>query len=283
MCKTRANSVFIQTLVAMSVQAAQTITLAVLSSRVTLGIPLVVAHTNIGKATEYSSIGDAQLQWFPVAFLALATLNHLVSASVWKCGYYESYIRRGNGWICWVEYAFSASLMNIGIVTLCGATDLLLLLSVGGLTATTMCFGWLTEVFVVKKSWAYAWISFGIGCVPFLFAWGVITALYSFTASGAPGFVNAVFVTMFVAESSFAVNTAVFVHRTQRSALPPPPPSDMPALLSSNTGRSDRPRPADDSTFAVAAHDYESAKIWLSLVAKTTLAWLLFGGINAQS
>lgn len=174
-----------------------------------------------------------------------------------------------------MEYAFSASLMNIGIVALCGATDLLLLLAVGGLTATTMIFGWIAEVFVTKRMWAAAWLSFSAGCVPFLFVWGIITTLYAATASGAPGFVHAIFVTMFLAECSFAVNTTVFIYRVQKASNK----RDAARLLEAKTRRA-----RDNSHYYLSeALDYESVKIWLSFTAKTTLAWLLFGGTNAQS
>mgnify|MGYP002133659313 CR=1 FL=1 len=98
-------------------------------------------------------------------FLFMSGLDHwLVSipSRVWRV--YFSGVKRGRNLFRWTEYFFSASLMHAEIALLCGIFDVHLLFAVYALTAVTMVFGALQEVYGSKGDATL----FYLGMVPHL-------------------------------------------------------------------------------------------------------------------
>jgi hypothetical protein len=206
--------------------------------------------------------GSVPVHWFPFIFTMLAALHHLSAAAWWDS--YSVDVSQGRGWMAWLEYSASAPIMNVAIACLCGVTEVGTLVAVAGLTCATMYFGWAAEAFASttplsenarNDPLSNAQCAYCAGFVPFALAWAAIGFSFHYTRGNAPSFVLAIFFTMLVLELSFAGNLWIYLSR-----LTPK-----------------RPVNAD------AAIDNEWGKIILSFVAKTALAWLVYGGVNARS
>jgi hypothetical protein len=197
--------------------------------------------------------GSLALHVIPPIFVGLAACTHIASAVTWTT--YSQYVIEGRGWYCWVEFSLSASLMNLAIAALSGVATASELGSVFVFTSATMMFGAAAEWAASSDSMGFAKALFVGGCVPFLAAWTIVSVAFFTVASDAPGFVIAIFTVMFLAETTFAINTAVFLRRASVS----------------------------HDQLAAHASTYETFKIILSLCSKTLLAWLLYGGIFVRA
>lgn len=147
----------------------------------------------------------------------------------------------------WVEYAFSSSLMIVIIAMLVGIYDIASLIVLFGLNATMILFGWLMELHnqtTKKTDWTSFWFGSFAGIVP----WIAIAVYLFFSGDGdnrAPTFVYWIYLSMFLFFNSFAINMVLQYKRIGRW------------------------------------QDYlygERAYMILSLVAKSLLAWQVFGG-----
>jgi len=153
------------------------------------------------------------------AFLLLAALDHLLVAVPPLRGWYERSLARGRNPARWIEYSLSASLMVVLIAMLTGVSDGGALLALFGVNAAMILFGWLMETTNEGRERA-DWRPFVFGCVAGAVPWAVI--VYSIAGSvagdgdGPPGFVYAIFVTLFALFNSFAVNQALQFARVGR-------------------------------------------------------------------
>jgi len=77
-------------------------------------------------------------------FLALAAIDHLVTATVARSTY-ETDLGRGINRFRWVEYSLSATLMMILIASYSGITDIAAVLAIVGANVGMILFGWLQE------------------------------------------------------------------------------------------------------------------------------------------
>ncbi|MFC5176139.1 heliorhodopsin HeR [Nocardioides taihuensis] len=184
------------------------------------------------------------------AFLALSALAHALVSTVWWRGYSDD-LARGRNRARWVEYSMSASLMIVLIAQLVGIADIAALLALFGVNAAMILFGWLQEHY--EQPGSGGWLPFVFGClagvVPWLAIGIYLLSLGSASATEAPGFVYAIFVSLFVFFNVFALNQWL-----QYRAV----------------------GPWRDYLFG------ERAYIGLSLVAKSALAWQVFAGTLAS-
>ena len=74
-------------------------------------------------------------------FLALAALDHLLTATVYR-GTYERDLRRGINRFRWVEYSVSATLMIILISFYSGITSINAVIAIIGANVAMILFGW---------------------------------------------------------------------------------------------------------------------------------------------
>jgi hypothetical protein len=106
----------------------------------------------------------------------------------------------------WVEYGFSASIMAVEIALLSGVTDLIALISIFGLMATTMQFGRMQDQVYARRVKNIA--PFWRGLIPYTFAWGAITWQFTDTITSnkknTPAFVWGIFFSTFCTFSTFA-------------------------------------------------------------------------------
>jgi hypothetical protein len=182
------------------------------------------------------------------AFLFLSAIAHATLAFPAR-DWYERVLARGQNPARWVEYALSSSVMIVVIAELSGVQEVGTLIAIFGANAAMNLFGWSMEAANEGRA-RVQWKHYVFGCVAGIVPWLVIgTALWTAaTAPGAaaiPGFVIAIFVSLFITFNVFAINMVLQYRRIGRWA------------------------------------DYlhgERAYMLLSLLAKSLLAWQVFAG-----
>jgi len=181
-------------------------------------------------------------------FLLLSAVAHFTVSFPGIFGWYSNNLEKGINYVRWYEYSFSASLMIVLIAMLCGVYDLAALLMAFALIAVMNLCGLIMEVHnqTTEKT---NWLSFWVGCLALIVPWAAI-AIYFFgslsTAEGSiPTFVYIILPTLFVFFSCFALNMVLQYKRVG---------------------------PWRDYLFG------EKVYIFLSLVAKSALAWQVFAG-----
>jgi hypothetical protein len=150
---------------------------------------------------------DLPVRWCVAAFLLMAALDHLLVASPRIVRWYERNLERGINYARWIEYSFSASLMVVLIATFAGITDLRALIAVAGANAAMILFGLLMERTNIGRE-RLDWLPFWFGCLAGAVPWIVIgiSLIGSEVNGSVPGFVWAIFVSLFLFFNSFAVN-----------------------------------------------------------------------------
>ena len=183
------------------------------------------------------------------AFLLLAALDHAVVALPPFRARYERLLATGVNPFRWLEYSLSASLMVVLIAMLTGVADFVALLAIFAANAAMIFFGWLMELLNPPARVRTRWLPFVLGCVVGMAPWIAVATQIGLSASrghAPPTFVYAIFGSLFVLFNSFAVNQALQYRRVGRWA------------------------------------DYlygERWYLWLSLVAKSLLAWQVFANV----
>ena len=185
------------------------------------------------------------------AFLFLAALDHAVVAAPGGAAWYERNLARERNPARWYEYAFSASLMIVLIAMLTGIADVAALIAIFGVNAAMILFGLAMEEAnapgspVTWRPFVYGSI---VGAVPWL-AIGLQLAYSEAETGDVPTFVYAIFFSLFILFFSFAVNMALQYGRVG---------------------------PWRSYLFG------ERGYLGLSLVAKSALAWQVFGSTLAD-
>lgn len=202
--------------------------------------------------TRHESLKTVPLIWWIEIFLWGAFAEHV--AVVFMPGLYREILRtRVNPWR-WTEYFVSATFKNVALAQLCRVTNVHLIYMLAIVTAFTMAHGYMSEMVAAyeddqgskRRTKALVIFEFGSGLYLFGF-WSVVICFYSISVRQSidpvPGFVHAIFATQLVLDSGFAVNTWLYLNRYIR----------------------------DFSR-------YELYFVLLSLLSKTSLAWILYGG-----
>ena len=185
------------------------------------------------------------------AFLLLAALDHL-SVGTWGRRWYERQVVRGINPARWWEYSISASLMVVLIAMLAGVREGTALVALFGANAAMILLGLIMERVNLGRA-EVRWRPSVYGCVVGAVPWIAIAlqiAVSESQTSNVPGFVIAIFVTLLILFNTFAVNMWLQYRRTG---------------------------PWRNPLFA------EKVYLVLSLVAKSALAWQVYGGALAGS
>jgi hypothetical protein len=178
------------------------------------------------------------------AFLAISAIFHLLVASPLGYGAYRREIRAERNRFRWVEYSMSASLMIVLIAMLTGISDVAALIALFGVNAAMILFGWLMEVANPPRRPVW-WTPFWFGCIAGAVPW-IAISIYLLGPSEVPGFVYGIFVSLFVLFNCFAVNQVLQYRKVG---------------------------PWRRYEFG------ERIYLWLSLVAKSALAWQVFANV----
>lgn len=211
----------------------------------------VKASDSLQAQTE--TIVDIRMAPLVAGFMFLSAIAHFFVASPWAFGWYVKNLKKGINYARWYEYSLSASLMIVLIGMLSGMYDVAVLILLFALTTTMNLFGLMMELHnqTTEKP---NWTSYYFGVFAGMIAWiavGIYFMGSAFSGEGEmPTFVYFIYGSLFLLFSSFAVNMVLQYKKVGRWK---------------------------DYLFG------ESVYILLSLVAKSALAWQVFGGALARS
>lgn len=178
------------------------------------------------------------------AFLFLSALAHFVVGGP-AFGWYRRMLGEGRNDARWIEYAFSSSLMIVLIAMLTGISDVAALGAIFGVNASMILFGMLQERY--ERPGRPGWLPFIFGSIAGAVPW-ILIGIYLWsptTAAEPPAFVYAIFVSLFLFFNTFAINMVLQYRQVG---------------------------PWRDYLFG------ERVYVFLSLTAKSALAWQVFAG-----
>ncbi len=191
---------------------------------------------------------DVRIAVAVAVFLALAALDHLLTATVLR-NRYDADLRMGLNRFRWIEYSVSATIMVLLIGFYNGLTGITEVIAIIGANVAMILFGWLQELMNPPGRSRTTMLPFWFGCIAGAAPWVAIlvnlVGASGSTTNGVPGFVYGIVTSLFVFFMSFALNQWLQYRQVGRWA-----------------------------SYAYG----EKAYLVLSLVAKTALAWQIFGG-----
>ena len=140
-------------------------------------------------------------------FLGLSALAHFIVASPQFFGRYSAGLAQQQNYFRWVEYALSSSVMIVLIAQVTGVADISAIISIFGVNAAMILFGWLQEKYETPGNGG--WIPFIFGCIAGVMPW-IVLSFYVFSIGGvgdttAPTFVYGIVFTIFLFFNSFAI------------------------------------------------------------------------------
>ena len=178
-------------------------------------------------------------------FSLLSAFFHLLIVSPWGWPRYVAELSGGQNRFRWVEYSLSASLMIVLIAGITGITDVAALVALFGVNASMILFGWLMET-TNDPGRGADWSPYVFGCIAGIVPWIAIGVTCSAPARKS---------------------------RTSSTGSSCPSSSCSTALPSTSCC----------STGAIGRWaDYlfgERIYVWLSLTAKSLLAWQIFANV----
>jgi hypothetical protein len=196
--------------------------------------------------TDTVTLFSVRFAWAVAAFFGLSALAHLlVVGPAWRS--YRRLVSQGRNPYRWLEYSLSASIMIVLIAMLVGIDDVAALIALVGVNASMIGFGWMQERYEMPGAGMQP---FWIGCVAGAIPW-IAIGVY-LIGPGAdlhpPGFVYAIFFSLFALFNAFAVNQWLQYRKVGRW-----------------------------KEYLVG----ERAYVTLSLIAKSLLAWQIFASTLA--
>ncbi len=140
-------------------------------------------------------------------FLGLSAFFHFLVASPQFFGRYTAGLAAHRNYFRWVEYSISSSVMIVLIAQICGIADVAAIVSIFGVNASMILFGWLQEKY--EEPGNGGWVPFIFGCVAGIVPW-LALVFYVFAIGGpgdtkAPAFVYGIVISLFVLFNTFAV------------------------------------------------------------------------------
>ncbi|NNF62881.1 MAG: heliorhodopsin HeR [Acidimicrobiia bacterium] len=196
---------------------------------------------------ELTRLFEVRVAHWVAAFVFLSALAHWILAGP-AFGWYVKSLEKYRNYARWLEYSISSSIMIVLIAMLTGIGDVAALVALFGVNSSMILFGWLMEKYEEpgNPSWLGYWFGVIAGAVPWI-AIGIYL-LSPTVDSSPPAFVYGIFISLFIFFNTFAINMVL-----QYKRIGP-------------------------------WRDYitgESVYVALSLVAKSALAWQVFGGTLA--
>lgn len=146
---------------------------------------------------------DIRMSWLIGAFFFLSSIAHFAVAGPRRAKY-EANLSNTRNPYRWIEYSISSSLMILAIGQLTGIADAPALISLVGVNASMIGFGWIQERYEKPGgSLMPFWLGCGAGIIPWL-AIGVYLVAPGADVH-APGFVYAIYVSLFAFFNCFAL------------------------------------------------------------------------------
>ena len=157
--------------------------------------------------TEPIVLLDAPIGLTVAIFLGLSSLFHFVVSSPQFFERYSKSLLAQRNYFRWVEYSISSSVMIVLIAQICGISDVVAIISLFGVNASMILFGWLQEKY--EQPGNGGWLPFIFGCIAGLVPW-LALVFYIFAIGGpgdtkAPAFVYGIVISLFVLFNTFAV------------------------------------------------------------------------------
>jgi hypothetical protein len=199
--------------------------------------------------TELTELFELRFAWGVAAFLFISAIAHWTIASPGVFEWYKRNLLKNRNYARWMEYSLSASLMIVLIAMLTGISDVAALGALFAVNACMILFGLLMEHYEQPghPDWLSFWFGVFAGAVPW-----ILIGIYVWSPGDAaepPGFVYAIYISLFLFFNCFAVNMVLQYKRIG---------------------------PWRDYLFGEAVY------IFLSLTAKSALAWQVFSGTLAS-
>jgi hypothetical protein len=218
--------------------------------------PVVTTYLRFDQASETLVPAQRALFDLPIGpavalFLFMSAIAHFLLA--WPLrSWYERRLASGIQPMRWLEYALSSSVMIVVIAALAGIQEVGTLVAIFGINAAMNLFGWSMELANMGRA-KTQWSHYVFGCIAGIVPWVVISiALWSAAtepgAAAIPGFVWAIFISLFISFNIFAITMVLQYARVGRW-----------------------------SDYLVGEKTY----MFMSLFAKTILAWQVFFGTLA--
>jgi hypothetical protein len=140
-------------------------------------------------------------------FLGLSAFFHFLVASPQFFPRYAAGLAQSRNYFRWVEYSISSSVMIVLIAQICGVTDVVAIISIFGVNASMILFGWLQEKYETPGNGG--WIPFIFGCIAGITPWlGLLFYVLAIGGPGetkAPAFVYGIVISLFVLFNTFAI------------------------------------------------------------------------------
>ena len=218
--------------------------------------PVVSSYLTFDSVTETLVPAQRALFELPIGpavalFLFMSAIAHFLLA--WPLrSWYERRLAAGIQPMRWLEYSLSSSVMIIIIASLSGIQEIGTLVAIFGVNAAMNLFGWSMESANQGRP-KTQWNHYVFGVVAGIVPWIVITiALWSAAtepgAAAIPGFVWAIFISLFISFNIFAITMILQYGKIGRW-----------------------------KDYLVGEKTY----MFMSLFAKTILAWQVFAGTLA--
>jgi hypothetical protein len=227
-----------------ALHAVQAVVILVLASDFAIAITTAPPDGPPGTRLPASeTLVDVRIGAAVAIFLALAAIDHLLTATVAK-DVYENDLRHGINRFRWLEYSISATIMVLLIGSYSGITEITAIITIVGANVAMILFGWLQERFNPPERTETTMMPFWFGTIVGIAPWVAIW-FNVLRADEVPGFVDGIVVAETVFFFSFGLNQWLQYRRVGKWA------------------------------------DYlhgEKTYLVLSLVAKSVLAWQIYGG-----
>ena len=184
--------------------------LVVLALSNDFSLPIVARYMSGPPGTTFAeavTLFDTPVGLAVAIFLGLSAFFHFLVASPQYFGRYSAGIAAQRNYFRWVEYSISSSVMIVLISQIVGVSDLAAIISIFGVNASMILFGWLQEKY--ESPGNGGWLPFIFGCITGIVPW-VALIFYVFSIGGvsdttAPVFVYGIVVSLFVLFNTFAI------------------------------------------------------------------------------
>jgi len=184
--------------------------IAVLSLANDFTLPIVARYMSGPPGSTFAdpiTLFDTPVGIGVATFLGLSAFFHFLVASPKFFPRYSAGLAQSRNYFRWVEYSISSSVMLVIIAQICGVSDVVALISIFGVNASMILFGWLQEKYETPGNGG--WIPFIFGCIAGIVPWlGLVfyvLAIGGPSNAKAPAFVYAIVLSIFIFFNIFAV------------------------------------------------------------------------------
>lgn len=150
---------------------------------------------------------DTPVGYAVATFLGLSAFFHFLVISPKFFARYSAGLLAQRNYFRWVEYSISSSVMIVLIAQITGVSDVAALISIFGVNASMILFGWLQEKY--EQPGNGGWLPFIFGCITGAVPWiALIFYVLSIGGAGetsAPAFVYGIVFSIFAFFNTFAI------------------------------------------------------------------------------